>query len=92
MKNFIKSVVFAVAMLLAVSVQAENKPENAMRTNPETVATLKTTEPNDVQQTPCSIALWTTCGITANLYFPDTNGVPCQILGALYGMYYQSLC
>jgi hypothetical protein len=61
MKNLMKSVVFAVAMLLAVSVQAENKPENAMRTNPETVIINKIAEPVDVQQVPCIIFVYV-CG------------------------------
>jgi hypothetical protein len=77
MKNLMKSVLFAVAMLLAVSVQAENKPENAMRTNPETVATVKTAEPADVQQKPCTVSM-TICGRTHVVYVGNFSNNGCN--------------
>jgi hypothetical protein len=48
MKNLMKSVVFAVAMLLAVSVQAENKPENRFNI-------LNTNGTQDIEQVKCKI-------------------------------------
>jgi hypothetical protein len=55
MKN-LKFLLFAVAMLLTVCVQAENKPETVANVTPEPVVAKVSAEPADVEQTPCSFS------------------------------------
>jgi len=55
MKN-LKFLLFAVAMLLTVCVQAENKPETVANVTPEPVVAKVSAEPADVEQTPCAFS------------------------------------
>ncbi|MCS7077954.1 MAG: hypothetical protein NZ455_14680 [Bacteroidia bacterium] len=86
MKKFIKSIVFAAAMLLSVSVWAGN-PENVPMCNNVqnvqaiqtaiTVETLTAPDIQDVQQKPCSVSM-TICGHTEIVYVGSFSNKKCK--------------
>jgi len=85
MKN-LKFLLFAVAMLLTVCVQAENKPETVANVTPEPVVAKVSAEPADVQQVPCSIIFWNQpCDGTGSIQINVPNEQACRDLAAAIG-------
>ncbi len=92
MKHLIKSIALGLMMFLAVQVQAENNPKNGNLPNVEPVTNYVSAQPQDVQQTPCSVAVYNKCG-GASINVSDTPfGIPCEAFAVLYAAYANSLC